>query len=61
MNPNHIAQTKVGPYTVSTIELVDHTGRFGFETMVFGKGPLDQRQERYKTRDEAAVTPTGTT
>lgn len=50
MNPNHIAKTNVGPYTVSTVRLGDDC----FETMIFGEGPLDQRQERFKTRGEAA-------
>lgn len=55
-----VAQTAVGPVTISTVFLgIDHNfSRSGapvlFETMVFG-GPLDGAQQRYRTFDEAAV------
>ncbi len=54
----HIGDEKAGKYRVSTIFLsADYSNGYGppqlFETMVFGRGPLDQEQERYSSLDAA--------
>ncbi len=54
-----VARTQIGDVVVSTVFLgFDHNfGADGppllFETMVFG-GALDEKQQRYRTRDEAS-------
>ena len=53
----HVAQDDIGGVSVSTVFLgIDHAWGSGrpvlFETMIFG-GPLDQKQERYSTWEEA--------
>ena len=54
-----VAKSNVGDYWVSTVFLgLDHQWEDNgppllFETMVFGKGPLDERQERCTTWEEA--------
>ena len=54
-----VAKSTIGDYLVSTVFLgLDHQWHehgppLLFETMVFGKGPLDERQERCTTWEEA--------
>ena len=56
-----VAKSTIGDYLVSTVFLgLDHQWHehgppLLFETMVFGKGPLDERQERCTTWEEAEV------
>jgi hypothetical protein len=56
-----VEKSTIGDYWVSTVFLgLDHQWEDDgppllFETMVFGKGPLDERQERCTTWEEAEV------
>lgn len=56
-----VAKSTIGDYLVSTVFLgLDHQWEdegppLLFETMVFGKGPLDERLERCTTWKEAEV------
>lgn len=56
-----VAKSTIGDYLVSTVFLgLDHRLEpddppLLFETMVFGKGELDERQERCTTWEEAEV------
>jgi len=56
-----VARVTIGDYLISTVFLgLDHQFEDDgppllFETMVFGNGPLDERQERCTTWEEAEV------